>query len=470
MHLMSLDFDPVYGEAERETFSGDRSVFDFDVVIWDPEASFDAYWKSRYGQTYNALPRLNDTNSVRIQADVARRRAEFADFINSGRTLIVIVRRPQQCYVDTGKRTYSGTGRNRHTTELLAAFDLFDALPDKNVSFTRALGDRIEIQGGGPIVDLLKKYSEHLLYEATISNPPGTSLACVTGTDKSVGSVFRSDKGGHLILLPMVLLEADPPEESDDDNGPHDPYISEAPEFQADLLAAVRDLSGTKEVVRPPWMEQYATDGQQKLRSKVAAQQLRVEEARTKLTQLQQKKEYLEEADQLFLGTGRTLELEVKKVLEMLGGIVTEPEIGRDDWRVAFPEGEAVVEVKGTTKGAAEKHAAQLEKWVSIALETTGKAPKGILIVNTWRNLPLDERKERSFPKQMLPYSTGRNHCLVSGIQLFVIRSEIEKNKVRARFWRRQIMNTAGTIGGCDDWRSILLKVTSEETSSAIAD
>ena len=31
MRLLSLDYDPVYDDATRATFSGDLSVFDFDV-------------------------------------------------------------------------------------------------------------------------------------------------------------------------------------------------------------------------------------------------------------------------------------------------------------------------------------------------------------------------------------------------------------------------------------------------------
>lgn len=85
-----------------------------------------------------------------------------------------------------------------------------------------------------------------------------------------------------------------------------------------------------------------------------------IERARKKLSTLHSTKNTLDMRDQLYLGSGRTLELQVKEVLELLGGKVTEPEPNRDDWRVDFNGQQAAVEIKGVSKSAAEKHAAQL--------------------------------------------------------------------------------------------------------------
>lgn len=462
MRLLSLDFDPVYGEATRSTFAGDESVFDYDVVIWDPAASFSRY-KSAYFEYYRGLPSFDEHRSVRVQADVGRRRSEFGEFINAGRVVVVIVRPPQECYIDTGKRTYSGTGRNRQTTREVAPFDLLSSLPvADSTKFVRASGTRIEFDGDGAMVRFLRKYAAQFNYQAVITDAPGAPLARVVGTDRIVGSIQRSKGGGYLILLPAINLEAeydDEPEAESNNDGDEEEgedWLPQAPEFQMDLLASIEELTGTSVLSRPAWVDNYATEEQQRLRIEVVKQQARIEAARAKLTKLQRQKEAAEAKDQLFLGTGRALELEVKSVLELLGGVVTEPLPGRDDWRVTFPEGDAVVEVKGVTKSAAEKHAAQLEKWVAGAMEETGNLPKGILVVNTWRELQLSERTKVDFPTQMLPYCQGRNHCLVTGLQLFVIQADIEKDSNRAEYWRSRILETAGPIQGADDWRSVI--------------
>ena len=449
MRLLCLDCNPVYDPASLASFGDDDSVFDYDVVIWDPQGSF-AEYTYYTSQRYQGLFSLSENTSVQIKADAARRRAELVEYINEGRVLVVFVRPPQECYIDTGKREYSGTGRNQVTTKILAKFDLLAAIPVvKDCKFTRASGTRIEFDGDGPIVALLRKYKKFLRYDAVMTQAPGTSLARVAGTNRRIGSVQRSEGGGYLILLPAVNLAA---QDSEDE----EKWVEEAPEFQADLLAAIGQLSGSKTVSRPVWAERYITAEQQDLRTKVTKQQARIEVARANLAELQRATEAAEIKDQLFLGTGRALELEVRSVFELLGGTVSEPEPGRDDWRVSFPEGDAVLEVKGVTKSAAEKQAAQLEKWVAGAIEETGKAPKGILIVNTWRDLPLSERNKEDFPPQMLPYCKSRNHCLITGLQLFVIRADVEKNPGQAEHWRKAFLETAGQVAGCEDWRSVI--------------
>jgi DNA invertase Pin-like site-specific DNA recombinase len=459
VRLLSLDYSPVYKPALLAGFGDDDSVFDYDVVIWDPQGSFGEY-TFYTSQLFQGLLSLSESTSVQIKADAIRRRAEFVEYINEGRVLVVFVRPPQECYIDTGQRDYSGTGRNRVTTKLMAKFDLLSAVPVTDCKFIRASGTRIEFDGDGPIVALLRKYKKFLRYEAVMTQAPGTSLAHIAGTDRRIGSIQRSKGGGYLVLLPAVNLAA---QDSEDE----EKWVEEAPQFQVDLLAAIEQLSGSKTVSRPAWAEQYTTAEQQDLRTKVTKQQARIEVARAKLAELQRGKEAAEIKDQLFLGTGRALELEVRSVFELLGGTVSEPEPGRDDWRVSFPEGNAVLEVKGVTKSAAEKQAAQLEKWVAGVMEETGKAPKGILIVNTWRDLPLSERTEDDFPTQMLPYCKSRNHCLITGLQLFVIRADVEKDPSRAEHWRKAFLETAGQVVGCEDWRSVIQETIATTAANA---
>jgi len=466
MRLLSLDYDPVYGdEVIRSSFLGDISVFDFDVVIWDPAASFSRY-VSIYRAYYRGLPALAEHQSVQIKADARRRSTEFAEFVNSGRTLIVVVQPPQQCYVDTGEKEFSGTGKGRITTRMVVRFNLLSAIPLAGATFSRASGTRITYEGDGPIVRLLRKYKEYVRYSAVIANIAATSIAIVTGTDRIVGAIKRFKCGGYLILLPRVdfpmfdlrvsQAEDEGEKEALDDAEDSAEWLDLASEFQMDLLAAVSQLGGVMTASRPAWVERFATKRQRELHNGVLEQQKQIESARERLAELQQEEEAALARDQLYLGTGRSLELEVKAVLELLGGVVTEPEPGRDDWRVTFPEGDAVVEVKGVVKTAAEQHAAQLEKWVSGALMETGQAPKGILVVNAWREKPIDERTDRSFPDQMLPYSVTRNHCLVTGLQLFVMRAEVEADANRAVDARGALLRTAGPLEGYDDWQSII--------------
>lgn len=468
MRLLSLDYDPVYGDddsddCDRESFSSDYSVFDYDVVIWDPAETLRSYRDTGYlgGALYENLPRISEHNSVSLKADILRRKSEFAEFLKMGRTLVAIVRPPQECYVATGEKTYSGTGRNQKVTTLLAKEDIWDALPADDPQLTIAAGSRISINGEGAIPSFLRKYKHLLKYEAFMSSPLGNPIATVTGTSHVIGSVLKTEGGGLLILLPAFQLV----DGRDEETG-NTVWKDESAQIQLDLLEAIEKMQATTMEARPAWSDKYATKDQIALSDAVIKQQKRVETARAKLSTLQQKEEQGQSKDQLFLGTGRALELEVRAVLELLGGDVTEPDPGRDDWKVKFDSRNAVVEVKGVNKSAAERHAAQLEKWVAGELEVTGTAPKGILVVNTWRETDLSARTEKDFPDQMLPYCVSRDHCLMTGLQLFVIRSEIEADASRAEYWRDKILKTAGVIDGADDWQSVLMQTNSDESDS----
>ena len=80
------------------------------------------------------------------------------------------------------------------------------------------------------------------------------------------------------------------------------------------------------------------------------------------------------------------------------------------------------------TKSAAEKHAAQLEKWVSQYFEENEVSPKGVLIVNGFCDTPLNERLEDVFPQQMLKYCVARGHVLLTSTQLLCLYIELCNN------------------------------------------
>ena len=454
MRLLSLDYDPVYGaDNDRSWFGSDTSVFDYDAVIWDPAQSL-RYYNRFNNQLYRGLPALGDDMSVALKADIARRRTEFNEFVTSGRILITVVRPPQVCYIDTGRSEYSGTGRNRVRTRIVESEDLWSTMPVADLSVSMASGNRITVQGDTPLAAFLRKHKSLIRYEAVLSWPIGTPVTVVTGTKRVVGSYVRTKAGGLLALLPALdLLRSD---DDDDDDGDEDHWIDQGLEVQEDLLHAIGEMTAKSPRSRPPWSLKYATVEQSKLRQEIVRQESRVEAARTELATLIERRDKSEARNQLYLGTGDGLALEVKLTLELLGGEVTQPDPERDDWKVAFPEGNAVVEVKGVSKSAAEKHAAQLEKWVAGEFEETGIAPKGILVINTWRDVDLTERSKNDFPSQMIPYCERRGHCLISGLQMFSVRMEVEADPSRAAHWRSRILETSGVLQDVADWKAFL--------------
>ena len=130
----------------------------------------------------------------------------------------------------------------------------------------------------------------------------------------------------------------------------------------------------------------------------------------------------------LLTASGGQLEEITKQVLSQLGFKILDAERGRSDIIAQYDDVSVVAEIKGVSKSAAEKHAAQLEKWVAQYIEDNEISPKALLIVNGFCDTPLRERTEDVFPHQMLKYCEARGHALITTTQLLCLYVETQQN------------------------------------------
>lgn len=146
----------------------------------------------------------------------------------------------------------------------------------------------------------------------------------------------------------------------------------------------------------------------------------------------------------LLTSTGTQLETIVKKVLSEMGFDLMPTIPGRDDIIAKFNDQDIVAEIKGVVRSATEKHASQLEKWVSLFMEDHDTHPKPLLIVNAFKDTPLSERTEDVFPDQMLKYSNAREHALVSTTQLLCLYIDIKTNPDKKDELINELLSTVG--------------------------
>lgn len=467
-------------DADSYSFKSGVSLYDYDVVIWDPQRSLDRY--TDVPSTYRGQISLYEAQSAALVRDIRRRRSEFKEFVEMGRCLVVFMPSDTQVWVDSGEREYSGTGRNRTATRLLNHADIVDALP---IQLDRKAGSGLEIEVANDLVaPLFWATNGAWVYRCTIEkHEQVVPLLKVRGTEKTVGGLLRATNRGRLVLLPELFIPGDGDEEDydgyEDEDGtrgeggeesgsvasdggysPEQDYgdgagVAEGREIEdsatdasAALLIWIEELVASPDAELPPWAGRY------RFHTEVtrAEEQRKVEE---QMSQLQAAIDELKAAqvhdDQwkvLFVGSGSALERQVARALEALGFEIEERTPGRSDLRARRDGDLAVVEVKGLTKSAAEKNSAQLEKWVSEEI-VNGRTAKGILVVNTWRKLPLDERIDDDFPEQMIPYATQRNHCLITGMQLLAMARAALYDPSRKNTIARMLMNTVGVV---DNW------------------
>lgn len=441
MKILSIGAYFAHDTVDDAEFPDETSALDYDVLIWDPNRVVGEY-RSSFGSNYRGRPTLNGNDSARILADLSRRQQEIKELLKMGRSVVIITPKPELIFVDSGRSVTSGTGRNARTTTYVDELNLLDYLPVQ-VETVMATGKSIDFRGGEPFAAFWNANKKYLIYRSYFQNIVGTPIFFIKGTDKVVGT-YQSIDNGNLLFIPDF-------EASDEE------YDEASSRFIDSLVSLIGELrKSTGEFDLPAWSTAYVLPQEDEQKMILANLESELSNVLAKISKQKEEILKLEEFKILFTGSGRALEVQTKKVFEELGFTVSEGAPGRDDLILRYGEKVAVVEVKGVSKSAAEKHAAQLEKWVSEFYSTEGVKPKGILLVNAFKDTPLLERTESVFPNQMIKYSTSREHCLISGIQLLGLFMDILYNNGNKEEIIDKIFSTDGIFPDYHDWSTVL--------------
>ena len=194
----------------------------------------------------------------------------------------------------------------------------------------------------------------------------------------------------------------------------------------------------------PDWAESFLILNEDDIKENISNTEQKLEKLQEELESQKNELKSIQEYKYLLTASGKTLESIVKRVLQEIGFTLFEAEENRTDVIAKYKDRDVVFEIKGVKHSAAEKNAAQLEKWVSEFISVNNKIPKAVLIVNGYYELPITERNEPIFPNQMLKFSKGREHCLLSAYQLLKLFIEIKQHPEKSEDLINELLNTVG--------------------------
>lgn len=400
-------------------FSVAISLLDYDAVIIDVSNIAKKCYGTSAGLYQNKI-RLSDYASHQIVEDYNTIREQIIELLKHRRNVFILMGRNENCYIYTGEREYSGTGKNARQTLMVKEFNTYSFLPI-SVKPTHICGTEIDICCKSPYRDFLKLTEDKSQYDSYFTvKEDSTPLARIKGTDKIVAAVVPYENG-KIVLLPRPYYK-----------GAYEKteYWEECGrEYLKGLCELCNRLSNSeKELSLPGWAhkmhildETTEIQRQKEIQEQIKVLKLQLADQENRIAEIQEYK-------LLLTASGSSLEEIVKKVLSELGFSILDAAKGRSDIVAKYGEISVVAEIKGVTKSAAEKHAAQLEKWVSQHIEENNAVPKALLIVNGFCDIPVIDRTEDVFPHQMLKYCEARRHILITTTQLLCLYIEAQRN------------------------------------------
>ena len=448
------------GLSEFVSFDSKSSLLDWDIIFFNPGITYYAF---SY-ETYQGKPALSDDRSFRLREAAEHWKRELSEAFRAGKTVFVLLSELQEVFIDTGEREYSGTGRSRQTTRVVAPFNNYQTLP-LQLAVTASEGRGMKLTpAGGLLADYWREFSQHSAYRVWISGKIGTPLVVTVAGDKTVGAILQNaETGGALILLPYLDLWSDEffeeHEEEDDEQATDIVWTEEATAFGHKLLnclvaidKALKRTSATTPM--PEWVSApvYVLPKEAKLREELLKVESALEELAAQKEGLRAK--VVEEGSLrcLLYEKGTPLQNAILLALQLLGFQAAPYRDSESEFDVVFecPEGRLLGEAEGK-----DGHKINIDKLRQLEMnihedferEGVTEIAKAVLFGNACRLDPLDARPGY-FTAKCLTAARRSGTALVRTPDLFGVAQYLsdENDPEFARKCREAILMTEGEI------------------------
>lgn len=420
MRIASFAPAPIPGTETLEFFSPAR-LAGFDAVICDLEGVLDAWlagevWQSRperlltadaYGSLHEALE---------------RRSRELRKLIDEGKPAVLFPAVFPALKHDRQGRWVDVT-------------DLDDTYPARGTPLPSGVPGELELRGPPELVQFGERLKAHWRPHAALARYIGAPAFLLQGR---VAGSFLGD--GKRWVLTCPRLEA-----------------AGLAGFAAAFTDLYRALSDDTQLPGlPAWHDQYLIPGE----AQMAGLLEQIDKALAEVTAMREQKlaekKELGYLKRLFTDEGPSLRHAVATALKGIGFEVQPGARGKDELLARAGDVTAIVLTRGKTGAASEADAVDLDKAVQRHFKAHDVMPKGILVVNSFRDLPLLERREATYPIPLQGYARKRDQCLITGLQLLCLYFDARRAGDSAPA-RDELLRTVGQFlrfrGG--DWLSL---------------
>lgn len=452
--ILTVGFELASAQTEYADFGSKPSLLDWDIVLVKPQTDL----VFSYNHLYRGKPRLKGTASFQFTESCEHWRREIKQVVDAGKTVIAFATELQEVYVDTGERSYSGTGRNQKTTVHVEECDNYRSIPAE-LNPQKSIGSAMKLSARGarvlgPYWEEFKKDSKYHVVLAAADVPD--CIVTRTG-DRPVGAIYRSKSSpGSLLVLPDIDFY---PKRFLREQGGDTEWTGKAEQFAERMVAAIvaldSTLRGQGEITPVPgWAsaEEFVLDPERAIGAQLLEAERRLVQAQKQKEELAEQMSAAGELRALLFEKGIRLERAIIAALQLLGFSANALKNAYSEFDVVFEsnEGRFIGEAEGKDNRAVNvEKLRQLSMNVQEDLESedVSSPAKPVLFGNAFRLQPLDERGEpftEKCEKAALMSSTG----LVFTPDLFFVTQYLlsRDDDQYAHECRKALLNHVGRV------------------------
>lgn len=421
--IISVGYRIPHESLEYVGFLSHKSLLDADIVIFNPQFP---YLSQHYPQeSYMGKPWLNDHSSFQLQESILHWRKQLSDAYEAGKSIFVVLSKPEDVYVFTGQKEYSGTGKNARTTSLLTMVSSYDSIP-LNLEPVLAHGKAVK-----PCDDLKyfsffwNAFSSEIEYQCYIEGTISEAFLITKSGNKVIAAARKSKTGsGIFVLMPPIDFEK--PEFRTQTNNWSAKAKTFGHKFIDNLLQIDKAYRTEKSITPPPnWVLEstYRFERESEIETEIIALSTQISNLENQKAQLHNN--LVEEGSlrRLLYEQSHQLEEAIIEGLMTLGFVAGGYKDSTSEFDVVFTSSEG--EVLGEAEGKDNK-AIDITKLRQLLMNREeyfnkrGAYPKGVLFGNPQRLLPLIDRTE-TFTSKCITSAKEHRFSLVLTPQLFKV-------------------------------------------------
>lgn len=412
------------------------SLLDADIVLFYPTLQS---FSSSQSDHYRGKPSLSDAAALQVEKALQHWRKEVLDYFAAGRTLFVILPDLEEVYVDTGKRQYSGTGRNRQTTIVVRPCSNYELLPAQLFNVIASQGSTMKLHpNSSSLRDYWQQFGAESYYRVYFEKASEIRPFVVTGDgNRVVGGAFFGKSGGTIVALPwMDFLQ----QQFFSHLKGNVRWTSAAKDWGRNLFEMLVALDSTmrrqsQATQLPQWVleGQYSTETETELSQKLLRTQSDIVDLERRREDLEVELRNAGWIKALLFEQGRPLEEAVLQAMRLMGFEATNYRDSNSEFDVVLesPEGRCIGEVEGR-----DNKAIDIGKMRQLAMniqedfsrEEVQALAKGVLFGNAHRLTAPPERPRAHFTEKCATAAKANGTTLVRTCDLFEVARALVDN------------------------------------------